>query len=101
MEILIRIVATAFNSGDVRLRKSDSFAMRLFFGLLKPKTTIFGSVFSGEIESVGSDVKRFKIGDEVFGHTDMSFGTYANYKCFPENGTIALKPINKPIKKQR
>jgi NADPH:quinone reductase-like Zn-dependent oxidoreductase len=91
-EILIRIKATAVNSGDVRLRKADPFAVRLFFGLFKPKTTILGSVFSGEIESVGSAVQRFKIGDDVFGHTDMSFGTYAAYKCFPDDGSIALKP---------
>ena len=93
-KILIRIKATAVNSGDVRLRKADPFAVRLFFGLFKPKKEILGSVFSGEIESVGSEVKRFKIGDEVFGHTDMSFGTYAEYKCFPENGSIALKPAS-------
>jgi len=91
-EILIRIKATAVNSGDVRLRKADPFAVRLFFGLFKPKKEILGSVFSGEIESVGSAVQRFKVGDDVFGHTDMSFGTYAEYKCFPENGSIALKP---------
>jgi NADPH:quinone reductase-like Zn-dependent oxidoreductase len=91
-EILIRIKATAVNSGDVRLRKADPFAVRLFFGLFKPKTSILGSVFSGEIESIGSGVQRFKVGDDVFGHTDMSFGTYAAYKCFPENGSIALKP---------
>ncbi|WP_281239537.1 NAD(P)-dependent alcohol dehydrogenase [Flavobacterium praedii] len=91
-EILIRIRATAVNSGDVRLRKADPFAVRLFFGLFKPKTSILGSVFSGEIESIGSSVQHFKVGDEVFGHTDMSFGTYASYKCFPEDGSIALKP---------
>lgn len=93
-EILIRIKATAVNSGDVRLRKADPFAVRLFFGLFKPKKEILGSVFSGEIESVGSAVERFKVGDDVFGHTDMSFGTYAEYKCFPENGSIALKPAS-------
>lgn len=91
-EILIRIKATAVNSGDIRLRKADPFAVRLFFGLFKPKINILGGVFSGEIESIGSEVQRFKEGDEVFGHTDMSFGTYAGYKCFPENGSIALKP---------
>jgi NADPH:quinone reductase-like Zn-dependent oxidoreductase len=91
-EILISIKATAVNSGDVRLRKANPFAVRLFFGLFNPKITILGSVFSGEIESIGSDVQQFKVGDEVFGHTDMSFGTYAQYKCFPENGSIALKP---------
>ncbi len=91
-EILLRVKATAVNSGDVRLRKADPFAVRFIFGLLKPKINILGSVFSGEVEMVGKDVTNFKIGDAVFGHTDMRFGTYAQYKCMPENGSLALKP---------
>lgn len=91
-EILVKIKATAVNSGDVRLRKADPFAVRLVFGLFKPKINILGVVFSGEIESIGSGVQLFKVGDEVFGHTDMSFGTYAEYKCISENGSMALKP---------
>lgn len=93
-ELLLRIRATAVNSGDWRLRKADPFAVRFIFGLLSPKINILGSVFSGEVESVGEDVKHFKVGDLVFGHTDMSFGSYAEYKCVPENGSIALKPAN-------
>jgi NADPH:quinone reductase-like Zn-dependent oxidoreductase len=91
-EILLRVKATAVNSGDVRLRRADPFAVRFVFGLLKPKINILGSVFSGEVESVGKDVKLFNVGDQVFGHTDMSFGSYAEYKCLPENASIALKP---------
>ncbi|MES1181563.1 MAG: NAD(P)-dependent alcohol dehydrogenase, partial [Flavobacterium sp.] len=41
-EILIRVMATAVNSGDVRLRKADPFAVRFIFGLLKPKINILG-----------------------------------------------------------
>jgi NADPH:quinone reductase-like Zn-dependent oxidoreductase len=91
-EILLSVKATAVNSGDWRLRKADPFAVRLFLGLMKPKINILGSVFSGEVERVGKDVKLFKIGDKVFGHTDMRFGAYAEYKCLPEDGTLALKP---------
>ena len=93
-EILIRINATAVNSGDVRLRKADPFAVRFFFGLLKPKINILGSVFSGEVESVGEQVNLFKAGDPVFGHTDMRFGAYAEYICVPQDGSLALKPAN-------
>jgi NADPH:quinone reductase-like Zn-dependent oxidoreductase len=93
-EILLRIEATAVNSGDWRLRKADPFGVRLFFGLMKPKINILGAVFSGEIESVGKDVKLFKAGDEVFGHTDMRLGAHAEYICLPEGGTLALKPDN-------
>ena len=93
-ELLIRIRATSVNSGDWRLRKADPYAVRLFFGLVKPKKNILGSVFSGEVESVGEDVKQFKVGDIVFGHTDMSFGSYAEYLSLPEDASIALKPSN-------
>lgn len=91
-EILINIKATAVNSGDVRLRKADPFAVRFIFGLLKPRINILGAVFSGEVESVGKEVKLFKAGDQVFGHTDMKFGAYAEYICVPEQGSLALKP---------
>lgn len=93
-EILLHIKATAVNSGDWRLRKADPFAVRFIYGLLKPKINILGSVFSGEIEYVGENVKKFKVGDQVFGHADMSFGAYAEYKCLSENSSLALKPAN-------
>ncbi len=93
-EILLRINATAVNSGEVRLRKADPFAIRFLYGLTKPKINTLGVVFSGEVESTGKNVTLFKIGEQVFGHTDMSFGTYAEYKCLPQNGSLALKPAN-------
>jgi NADPH:quinone reductase-like Zn-dependent oxidoreductase len=87
-------MATAVNSGDWRLRKADPFGVRLFFGLMKPKIQILGGVFSGEIEKTGKSVTLFKVGDQVFGSTDMRFGAYAEYKCLAESGAMALKPIN-------
>ena len=93
-EILIRILSTAVNSGDVRLRKADPWAVRLFLGLTKPKINILGGVLSGKIEAIGKNVTKFKVGDEVFGATGMSFGAYADYKCLPENGILSIKPVN-------
>ncbi len=91
-DVLLRVKATAVNSGDWRLRKADPFGVRLMLGLTKPRIHILGAVFSGTIERVGKNVKRFAVGDEVFGHTDMRFGAHAEYLVVPESGSLALKP---------
>lgn len=91
-EVLVRIKATAVNSGDVRMRKADPFAVRFIFGFFTPRIPVLGAVFSGEVESVGKQVKAFKPGDQVFGHTDMRFGAHAEYICVAESGSVTLKP---------
>ena len=93
-EVLIKVYASAVNSGDVRLRKADPFAVRLMVGLVRPKLKVLGIVFAGIIEDVGSKVTLFKKGDQVYGTSVKTFGAYAEYLCLPQDGVMAKKPAN-------
>lgn len=98
-EILVKIMATAVNSGDVRVRALDvqgfmKFVMRLVLGITKPRKKILGTVYSGIVEQAGEGVSNFKTGDEVFGMTGFQFGTYAEYICVKGNGCVSIKPAN-------
>ncbi len=106
-EVLIRIRAVSVNYGDIIARNFKNISTREFnmpllfwilarfgFGLNNPKRKILGNSFAGEIETIGSDVKHFMEGEQVFGYTGEKMGTYAEYLCMPENGIIAVKPSN-------
>ncbi len=98
-EILVKIVATTVNSGDVRVRalRVEGFmkiVMRLVLGFSKPRKPIMGTVFAGIVESAGNKVTQFKIGDRVFGATGFKGGTYAEYIAVGEKSAVVMMPHN-------
>lgn len=95
-EVLIKIHAASINSRDWRMMRANPFFIRLVTGgFLQPKNKILGADVAGRVEAVGSTVKQFKPGDEVFGYLPSATGrgTFAEYVCANEN-TITLKPAN-------
>ena len=67
-EVLVKIHATTVTAGDCEARGLKfhillSLPMRAYVGLIRPKRiTILGQELSGEVESVGKDVRLFREG---------------------------------------
>jgi NADPH:quinone reductase-like Zn-dependent oxidoreductase len=96
-EVLIKASATTVNSGDARVRalrvpRGLGLAVRLRFGLTKPKQPIFGFEVAGEVEAVGAGVTRFQRGDRVVASRDLDLGCHAEYVTVSEQGAIATIP---------
>jgi NADPH:quinone reductase-like Zn-dependent oxidoreductase len=106
-EILVKVRAHSIKVGDLWARNfkrftPSTFSMpavfwlpaRIAMGFNKPTRNTLGAEFSGEIAAVGRDVKRFKVGDQVFGYRAMDFGANAEYLCMPESKLVIQKPAN-------
>lgn len=106
-ELLVRVKAVSVNFGDLVARKIKQISpgefhmpflfwlmARISFGLGRPRNPILGSEFAGDVEAVGTDVTKFKPGDQVFGYRGQSMRANAEYVCIAEGGMVAIKPAN-------
>ena len=92
-EVLIRVYAATVNRSDCHILTGKPLLMRLFTGLFKPKLSITGTDFAGQIEATGKNVTSFKTGDKVMGFGGGLIGieSHAQYLLLPE--TKAIKAI--------
>ncbi|TMB88292.1 MAG: NAD(P)-dependent alcohol dehydrogenase [Chloroflexi bacterium] len=90
-ELLVRVRATSVNPADWHGLTGTPYVARLVMGLLKPKPERLGIDFAGTVEAVGSNVKQFQPGDEVFG---ASSGAFAEYVSVREDRAVVSKPAN-------
>ena len=89
-EVLIKVFSVSLNDWDVGLLTGD-FVNRILNGVRKPKRQILGSDVAGQVEAVGNNVKKFKVGDSVYGDLSGRWGGCAEYVSAPENA-LAHKP---------
>ena len=90
-EVLVKVYGVSINDWDWAILLGDSLVTRVLSGFRKPKTQILGSDIAGRIEAIGKEVKKFRIGDEVYGDLSGKWGGFAEYVCATED-KLALKP---------
>jgi NADPH:quinone reductase-like Zn-dependent oxidoreductase len=91
-QVLVKVHATTVNRTDSGLRAAKPFVNRFFTGLRRPRVTILGNEFAGEVEAVGRGVTSFEVGDRVFGYNGTRFGAHAEYLAMPDDGSLATMP---------
>jgi NADPH:quinone reductase-like Zn-dependent oxidoreductase len=90
-EVLVRVHAASINSWDWDLLTGEFLNRLIFRGFLKPALKIIGCDIAGRVEAVGSRVRRFQPGDEIFGDiSGCGWGGFAEYVCARED-VLALK----------
>jgi len=89
-EILVKVHATTVNRTDCATFRAKPFFMRLVTGIFKPKNSILGTEFAGEIEAIGKNASAHKVGDRVFGFDDQGLGSHAQYMTISENKAFTI-----------
>jgi NADPH:quinone reductase-like Zn-dependent oxidoreductase len=80
-DILVEVRAAGLNPVDFKFRQGKLRA------ILRPKLPfVLGNEFAGEVIAVGSEVKRFGVGDRVFARVAKDrAGAFAEQACVDEN----------------
>lgn len=89
-EVLVRVRAAGVDRGTWHLMAGRPYAVRLAFGLRRPKFPVVGRDVAGVVDRVGDGVTSFAIGDEVIGTAD---GSYADFAVVPVT-RLARKPTS-------
>ncbi|CAM3906545.1 NADP-dependent oxidoreductase [Smaragdicoccus niigatensis] len=86
-DVLVKVSAASINPLDKMVRNGE------FKQLIKYKTPfVLGHDVSGVITQVGSAVRDFKVGDEIYSRPrDLHIGTFAEYIAINQDD-VALKP---------
>jgi NADPH:quinone reductase-like Zn-dependent oxidoreductase len=91
-ELLIRVHATTINRTDCGILTGKPYIIRAFTGLTKPRDLVPGTDFAGQVESIGKNVKSFKLGDRVWGLHDEGLASQAEYMTIRADKAVTRIP---------
>ncbi len=78
-DVLVRVVAAGVDQGVWHLVTGLPRAIRLAgFGVRRPRNPVPGMDVAGTVTAVGTNVTRFRPGDEVFGSGTSTYAEYAS-----------------------
>lgn len=89
-EVLIRVYATTVNRTDCANLTAKPFIMRFVLGLFRPRKITLGTDFSGEVVSIGTNIKSFHVGDKVFGFNDTGSESQAEFLRTTEKNIFSI-----------
>jgi NADPH:quinone reductase-like Zn-dependent oxidoreductase len=90
-DVLVRVHAASVHIGDWHVMTGLPYLLRVVgFGFGAPKVRVRGMDVAGTVETVGTNVTKFRAGDEVYGTCNGSFAEYAA----TAQDTLAPKPGN-------
>jgi alcohol dehydrogenase len=87
-QILVRVHAASINPIDWKILNGNLSLLTRFSFPYTP-----GKDVAGVVVDVGSEIKRFQVGDKVYGNLNKNDGGYAEYARGDES-MFALKPNN-------
>ncbi len=95
-EVLVRICATTVTAAEADMRRGRPWWGRVVLGFLRPRRRMrtLGTELAGVVASVGKNVTRFRVGDEVFGFAGFRIGANAEYLRLGERASMCIKPTN-------
>ncbi|NUL46451.1 NAD(P)-dependent alcohol dehydrogenase [Cellulosimicrobium funkei] len=97
-EVLIRVHTTTVNRTDCAYRAAHPWFMRALAGPRRPRRTVLGTEYAGEVVAVGEGAKDLTVGDLVFGYCEGRFGAHAELLAVPEDSMIARIPDGVDVK---
>ncbi len=89
-EVLIGVHSAGIDRGTWHAMTGLPYLGRLYFGLTKPRRPVPGLDVAGTVVAIGADVRRFAVGDQVFG---IGKGSFAEYAAARED-KLVHKPAN-------